>query len=309
MNQSDAPGASPWHAGERELQESVGVVDQMEIFGRKVVRDFMPDQHRLFYNQLPYLVVGAVDEQGMPWATLIEGPPGFIHSPDPRMLQLDRLPAKGDPVRAALKQGAAVGLLGIDLKSRRRNRMNGNISTASSGGFAVSVVHAFGNCPQYIQLRGVEPVSLGQASANVAAECLSELDEAAKAAITKADTFFIASYVDLDGDASRRSVDVSHRGGNSGFVRIEGNVLTIPDFAGNLHFNTLGNFLLNPRAGLVFIDFETGDMLQVSGRTEIILEGPQIAAFQGAERLWTLTVEQVVRRQAVLALRWRIASR
>ncbi|MFU2326094.1 pyridoxamine 5'-phosphate oxidase family protein [Pseudomonas sp. NFX98] len=305
MNQSDAPEASPWHAGERELQESVGVADQMEIFGRKVVRDYMPDQHRLFYNQLPYLVVGAVDEQGMPWATLIEGPPGFIHSPEPRVLQLDRLPAEGDPVRTALKQGAAVGLLGIDLKTRRRNRMNGNISTASSGGFAVSVVHAFGNCPQYIQLRGVEPVSLGQASSNVPAECLSELDEAAKATISKADTFFIASYVDLDGDASRRSVDVSHRGGNSGFVRIEGNVLTIPDFAGNLHFNTLGNFLLNPRAGLAFIDFETGDMLQVSGRTEIILEGPQIAAFQGAERLWTLTVEQVVRRQAVLALRWR----
>ncbi len=64
MSQSDAPGTSPWHAGERELQESVGVADQMDIFGRKVVRDFMPDQHRLFYNQLPYLVVGAVDEQG-----------------------------------------------------------------------------------------------------------------------------------------------------------------------------------------------------------------------------------------------------
>ena len=64
-------------------------------------------------------------------------------------------------------------------------------------------------------------------------------------------------------------MDVSHRGGNPGFVRIEGNVLTIPDFAGNLHFNTLGNFLLHPRAGLVFIDFETGDMLQVSGRTAV----------------------------------------
>jgi len=305
MNQSDAPGVSPWHAGERQLQESVGVAGQMEIFGRKVIRDYMPDQHRLFYNQLPYLILGAVDEQGMPWATMIEGPPGFIHSPDPHVLQLDRLPAVGDPVKAALKLGAAIGLLGIDLKTRRRNRMNGNISTASTGGFAVSVVHAFGNCPQYIQLRSVEPVSLGHSSSNVPAEHLNELDEAAKAMISKADTFFIASYVDLDGNVSKRSVDVSHRGGNPGFVRIEGNVLTIPDFAGNLHFNTLGNFLLNPRAGLVFIDFETGDMLQVSGRAEIILKGPEIAAFQGAERLWTLTVQQVVRRQAVMALRWR----
>ena len=304
MNNTDEPGASPWHAGERQLQESVGVAQQMEHFGRKVVRDYMPDQHRSFYSQLPYLVVGAVDQNGIPWATLIEGPPGFVHSPDPRSLQLDRLPADGDPVKPALGMGAAVGLLGIDLKTRRRNRMNGNINTVSSDGVGVSVVHAFGNCPQYIQLRSVEPVSVGRSSSNVLAQRLHELDEAAREIIRKADTFFLASYVDLEGDSSRRSVDVSHRGGNPGFVRVEGNVLTIPDFAGNLHFNTLGNLLLNPKAGLVFVDFSSGDVLQVAGRTELILEGPQIAAFQGAERLWTLTVEHVVLRRAVLALRW-----
>lgn len=304
MNNTDEQGASPWHAGERRLQESVGVAQQMEHFGRKVVRDYMPDQHRSFYSQLPYLVVGAVDEQGIPWATLIEGPQGFVHSPDPRSLQLDRLPADGDPVKPALGMGAAVGLLGIDLKTRRRNRMNGNINTVSSDGVAVSVVHAFGNCPQYIQLRSVEPVSVGRSSSNVLAQRLHELDEAAREIIRKADTFFLASYVDLEGDSSRRSVDVSHRGGNPGFVRVEGNVLTIPDFAGNLHFNTLGNLLLNPKAGLVFVDFSSGDVLQVAGRTELILEGPQIAAFQGAERLWILTVEHVVLRRAVLALRW-----
>lgn len=304
MNNTDEPGASPWHAGERQLQESVGVAQQMEHFGRKVVRDYMPDQHRSFYSQLPYLVVGAVDQNGIPWATLIEGPPGFVHSPDPRSLQLDRLPADGDPVKPALGMGAAVGLLGIDLKTRRRNRMNGNINTVSSDGVGVSVVHAFGNCPQYIQLRSVEPVSVGRASSDVAAKRLHELDDAAAQMIRQADTFFLASYVDLEGDSSRRSVDVSHRGGNPGFVRVEGNVLTIPDFAGNLHFNTLGNLLLNPKAGLVFVDFSSGDVLQVTGRTELILEGPQIAAFQGAERLWTLTVEHVVLRRAVLALRW-----
>ncbi|MCK1790287.1 pyridoxamine 5'-phosphate oxidase family protein [Pseudomonas violetae] len=304
MDKSDEQGSSPWHAGERQLQESVGVAQQMEHFGRKVVRDYMPDQHRSFYSQLPYLVVGAVDQNGIPWATLIEGPPGFVHSPDPRSLQLDRLPADGDPVKPALGMGAAVGLLGIDLKTRRRNRMNGNINTVSSDGVAVSVVHAFGNCPQYIQLRSVEPVSVGRSSSNVAAKRLHELDEAATEMIRQADTFFLASYVDLEGDPSRRSVDVSHRGGNPGFVRVEGNVLTIPDFAGNLHFNTLGNLLLTPKAGLVFVDFSSGDVLQVAGRTELILEGPQIAAFQGAERLWTLTVEHVVLRRAVLSLRW-----
>jgi hypothetical protein len=97
---------------------------------------------------------------------------------------------------------------------------------------------------------------------------------------------------------------VSHRGGQAGFVRVEGDVLTVPDFAGNLHFNTLGNFELNPRAGLLFIDFQSGELLHIAGTVTLILEGPEIAAFQGAERLWQVRVEQVVRRPAALRSRW-----
>ncbi|MNN47409.1 Pyridoxamine 5'-phosphate oxidase [compost metagenome] len=134
------------------------------------------------------------------------------------------------------------------------------------------------------------------------AQRFNALDDAATAMIRSADTFFVASYVDVD---NSRAVDISHRGGQAGFVRVEGNCLTIPDFAGNQHFNTLGNLLLNPRAGLLFIDFTTGDLLQLSGGTELILDGPQVEAFQGAERLWKLRVQQIVRRPAALALRWR----
>ena len=121
---------------------------------------------------------------------------------------------------------------------------------------------------------------------------------AARAMISAADTCFVASYVDVDGDTRKRAVDVSHRGGRTGFVQIDSDRLTIPDFAGNLHFNTLGNLLLNPRAGLLFIDFGNGDLLHVTGTTEIIFDGPEVAAFQGAERLWRLQVTAVVRRPA-----------
>jgi hypothetical protein len=86
-------------------------------------------------------------------------------------------------------------------------------------------------------------------------------------------------------------------------------VLTVPDFAGNLHFNTLGNFLLNPRAGLLFTDFASGDILQLTGRAEVILDSPEIAAFQGAERLWTFTPEKVVLRECALPLRWVMRER
>eukprot|EP01030_Chromulinospumella_sphaerica_P006281 gene6281-6140_t len=167
--------------------------------------------------------------------------------------------------------------------------------------FAVTVDQSYGNCPQYIQLRQFRSVPLADPATRPAQQ-FNELDDAAKAMIAEADTFFVASYVDVDGV---RSVDVSHRGGQAGFVRVEGDCLTIPDFAGNLFFNTLGNLRVNPKAGLLFIDFNSGDLLQLSGRTEIILEGPQVEAFQGAERLWMFHVEHVVRRPAALGLRWR----
>jgi ferredoxin-NADP reductase/predicted pyridoxine 5'-phosphate oxidase superfamily flavin-nucleotide-binding protein len=290
---------SPWHAGEKQLQAHVGVAERMEIFGRKVIRREMPDQHRTFYQQLPFMLYAAVDADGHPWASILEGQPGFAHSLEPGLLQFRSLPAFDDP--AQLSEGAAIGLLGIELHTRRRNRINGHVRAMSTGGFGVTVDQSFGNCPQYIQLRQFRSVPLTDPSMRVA-QHFNELNAAAKAMIAEADTFFVASYVDVDGE---RSVDVSHRGGQAGFVQVEGNRLTIPDFAGNLHFNTLGNLLLNPRAGLLFIDFNTGDLLQLSGRTEIILDGPQVEAFQGAERLWTMDVEQVVRRPAALALRWR----
>ncbi|MHA3734173.1 pyridoxamine 5'-phosphate oxidase family protein [Pseudomonas sp. Eth.TT006] len=290
---------SPWHAGEQQLQAHVGVAERMEAFGRKVIRSWMPDQHRAFYQQLPFLLYGAVDADGRPWASVLEGAPGFAQSPDPQHLHFTTQVAADDP--AQLRDGEPIGLLGIELHTRRRNRLNGHVSHLGAQGFAVSVDQAFGNCPQYIQLRQFQRVPLTDPQTRPA-KYLTALDDAATALIAGADTFFVASYVEDDG---QRAVDVSHRGGQPGFVRVEGNRLTIPDFAGNLHFNTLGNLLLNPRAGLLFIDFSTGDVLQLSGRTEIILDGPQIEAFQGAERLWTFEVEKLVRRPAALALRWR----
>lgn len=299
MNQPTEP--SPWHAGEQQLQARAGVAQRMADMGRRVIRDHMPEQHRAFYRQLPFVLLGTVDAEGRPWASILEGPVGFAHSPDPRLLRLDALPQAGDPAAAALTDGTAVGLLGIELHSRRRNRLNGQVVIRDGHGLGIAVEQTFGNCPQYIQLRQYETVA-EPAPTPAVAEHLDHLDDAARQVIANADTFFVASYVTLaDG---RRTVDVSHRGGQAGFVRVRGNRLSIPDFAGNLHFNTLGNLLLNPQAGLLFIDFASGDILQLSGRTELTLEGEEIRAFQGAERLWHLEVEQVIRRPAALALRW-----
>ncbi|MDP3844886.1 MAG: pyridoxamine 5'-phosphate oxidase family protein [Pseudomonas sp.] len=302
MHSPNDSGPSPWHAGEKQLQQRAGVAERMEVFGQRVIRDHMPEQHRLFYQQLPFILFGAVDTEGRPWASIVEGPPGFAQAPAPQLLQLHSPLATDDPATQALTTGAAIGLLGIELHSRRRNRLNGHVLTRDAAQLNIAVEHAFGNCPQYIQQRQFHFSQAIAPSARPAAERRSGLDDAARALITQADTFFVASYIEhADGS---RSVDVSHRGGQAGFVKVDGDCLTIPDFAGNLHFNTLGNLLLNPRAGLLFIDFASGNLLQVSGRTELILEGPQVKAFQGAERLWQVQVERQVWRPAALVLRW-----
>lgn len=294
---------SPFHRGEIAMQTAVGVAGRMEKLGRQVIRDFMPDQHRDFFAQLPFVVAGAVDEAGDAWATLIAGKPGFLQSPDPQILEFAVVPDPRDPAVAGLGDGSAIGLLGIELHTRRRNRMNGYVNIGEAGRFAVKVEHAFGNCPQYIQLREWQMVrDPGDHAVAPTPLELDARDPRVRAAITAADTFFVASYVD---DETGRHVDASHRGGKAGFVRVnDDGSLTIPDFAGNLHFNTLGNFLVNPRAGLVFPDFATGELLQLTGAAEVVLESPEIAAFEGAERLWTFRPRRAVLREEALPLRF-----
>ncbi|SSW69210.1 pyridoxamine 5'-phosphate oxidase family protein [Achromobacter agilis] len=292
---------SPWHAGETLLQRHAGVAERMEMAGRKVIRDYMPDQHREFFAQLPFLVAGAVDAQGDPWAGVLEGYPGFAASPDPRVLRVAAVPDADDPLLAGLGPDRPVGVLGIELHTRRRNRANGRIAAWDGKRFDVAVAQSFGNCPRYIQTRDFHFSRSPALRFAGAPRERDGLDAPARALIARADTLFVASYA----DAGERAVDVSHRGGKPGFVRVDGNVLTIPDFSGNRYFNTLGNLVLNPRAGLLFIDFERGDVLQLSGRAEVILDSPEIAQFEGAERLWRVHARRVAFRPGALALRWR----
>jgi predicted pyridoxine 5'-phosphate oxidase superfamily flavin-nucleotide-binding protein len=292
---------SPWHAGEKQLQARFNATERMEELGRRVIRDYLPDQHRLFFQQLPFMVVGAVDGRGRPWATLLEGPEGFITSADPQHVRLATHLDPQDPATAGLQAGQAVGMLGIELHSRRRNRVNGIIEQACATHLEVAVEQSYGNCPKYIQERSYTRPSQVQENKPPAAH-FTGLDDDSRARVSTADTFFIASYVQHQDQA--RSVDVSHRGGRAGFIKVEGNHLTIPDYAGNLFFNTLGNLQANPVAGLLFVDFATGDLLQLTGRTELLLDSPLISAFEGAERLWTFEVDEAVVRPAAVNLRW-----
>ncbi|MDP3355792.1 MAG: pyridoxamine 5'-phosphate oxidase family protein [Polaromonas sp.] len=295
-----------FHQGERAVQQRVGVQERMAQVGPRVIRDFMPDQHRAFFAQLPSVIVGTVDGAGQPWASVLAQPIGFIESPDPWHLLLHAQPLRGDPLEGTLADGVPIGLLGIEPHTRRRNRMNGVVQGLTPTGFEVAVSQSFGNCPKYIQAR--EPVYVGGHHPLKGQVFDSAgLDDVARRMVEAADTVFIASA--FAGDSAQAGqaggVDVSHRGGKPGFVRVDANgVLTMPDFLGNFFFNTLGNIALNPRAGLLFIDFANGDLLYLAVTAEIIWDGPELRAFEGAQRLLRLRVQTARRLQAALPLRW-----
>ena len=301
--QGEGPSVSAFHAGEQAMQARAGVQAQMAQIGPRVLRDHMPDQHREFFGLLPFVVVGSVDPLGQPWASVLAGAPGFMQSPDPTHLHIRARPLPHDPLNATLRDGASLGLLGIQPHTRRRNRMNGT-AWMQGEGFTVEVGQSFGNCPKYIQAR--EPVWMPDAPAGRIAYEGPGLDEAARELIRAADTFFIASAHPLAaaGGEPSHGVDVSHRGGSPGFVKVAGEVLTVPDFMGNHFFNTLGNIAVHPAAGLLFVDFHRGDLLYLAVQAEVVWGGAELASFDGALRLLRMRVTHVRRVQGALPLRW-----
>jgi predicted pyridoxine 5'-phosphate oxidase superfamily flavin-nucleotide-binding protein len=241
----------------------------------------MPDQHRAFFTQLPMLLVGSVDDDGQPWASVLCAPPGFIDSPDATHLRINSHPLKDDPLNTTLAAGCALGLLGIELPTRRRNRANGVVQFMGADGFTLEVRESFGNCAKYIQTRTprfAEPAPAVSTPAK-RAECTDRLNERMRQIIGGTDTYFIASAYSGH-DRRFISADVSHRGGRPGFVRIDNaTTLTVPEFVGNSYFNTTGNLLTHPRAGLLFIDFPSGDLLHLAADTEIIWDGREVERY------------------------------
>jgi uncharacterized protein len=284
--------STPFHADELAAQVLAGGDAK-----HAAIRDFMPEQHRTFFAALTYIFIATLDADGWPVATLLEGQPGFVEPSDPATLRIHALPSVDDPASGTIQVGKDIGILGIDFATRRRNRANGVVSHVGET-FSVAVKQSFGNCPQYIQRRTVQHL---EAVPNKA-QRLDSLDKRARELIERADTFFVASRSRAEMGA-RGGADISHRGGRPGFVLVDGDTLSIPDFRGNRYFNTLGNLLGEPRASLLFLDFATGDLLHLQGLVRIDWRGPTAERVQGAERLWHFQTTRGWYRPQAAALR------
>lgn len=285
----------PFHDDERAAQRLAGVAP-----GAGGIRPFMIDQHRDFFARLPALFVATVGNDGWPLAAMLTGEAGFVSAPSATELRIAARAAEGDPVRANIVAGRPVGLLGLDFSTRRRNRANGTIRTADGAGFVVDVAESFGNCPKYIRERVVERRD-GEGASKV--ETFTDMPDAVRDLVAASDTFFVATAARRE--LRKGGLDVSHRGGRPGFVRIVGNRLSIPDFRGNTYFNSLGNILGEPRVGLLFIDFHDGSMVQLQGRGHVDWSETAASAPLGAERVWHVEVEGGWWRQRAVDLVWR----
>ena len=122
-----------------------------------------------------------------------------------------------------------------------------------------------GNCPKYLNKKSIIP----RIPQPKIVSTSIPLPQEALDVINQADLFFISSSNhELD-------MDTNHRGGPPGFMRIlsndrDGLILVYPEYSGNRLYQTLGNLSTTPRAGLVFPNFDTGDVLYVTGKTEIL---------------------------------------
>jgi predicted pyridoxine 5'-phosphate oxidase superfamily flavin-nucleotide-binding protein len=313
VSADDDPSPSPFHAGELAVQERCGVREPIARVGRAVIRPFMLPDHQELFARLPMLLVGSLDAGRRPWASVLVGRRRFTHAIDDRTLRVGALPTPGDPLEGNLALGAPLGILGIELATRRRNRLNGTVTALDDDGFTVGVDQSFGNCPQYIQARSEDwrrPAASFRAE-HVVTPCGARLTDESRALVERADTLFLASAaVAARGHAGADGVDVSHRGGKPGFVKVRraadngADELVLPDFRGNFLFNSLGNITAYPRAGLLIPDFASGDLVQLTGRAAIVWDGDELASFAGAERLVLITLDVGVHHRDVLPFTW-----
>lgn len=291
----------PWHDGERSIQRRVGVDDRED----NPTIPFLPAMFASRLPNYPLMAVGTLDDQDRPWVTLWgTGAPPLSQSIAQNVIAIkSEVDASFDPVVEAIWKGQDDGeivrqegdgklfsALGIHLELRSRLKLAGKIiagalnadsdnegeskpvekKSGKSGNIqlAVSITQSLPNCPKYLNKKIItsstpKPKLLSN-SAHLSQEALD--------LIKNADTMFVTSAHEHE------DMDANIRGGPQGFIRVaqpesttENSTIIWPEYSGNNLYQTLGNLERTPKAGLVIPNFETGDVLYVTGTTEVLV--------------------------------------
>lgn len=263
-----------FHEGEQEVQRRAGVADEAARLEGMLMPPNLNGGLTLFLAKRTLAALTARDRAGRLWTSLLRGEPGFLEGHG-TTLTVHTAPGADDPLRE-MPPGQSVGLLAIDLAIRRRVRVNGVLTRSGPDTLRLDADQAFGNCPAYIQQRTLtSDTTAGTGATGSRRTTGGILTAEHEKVIRQADTFFLGTT------HPSRGTDTSHKGGNPGFVRIEDGTIWWPDYAGNNLFNSLGNISADPAAALLFIDFSTGGLIQLSGRAELEWVAPGSAGDDG----------------------------
>jgi uncharacterized protein len=285
-----------YHPGEIAVQQRADAFDPADLDGNGLATSF-DSRVSGFLSLQRWAVISGLDQEANIWVSCLWGPPGFLKVEEAGSLAIHAHLPENDPLRATFIDTREIGIVVLDSATRRRTRING---AARSDGktIHVSTREVYANCPKYIQRREVSSESHTVAAS---VESYSELKAPHHQWIERADTFFIGTM------HAEAGLDCSHRGGNPGFVRATGpDTITFPDYAGNNMFQTLGNLELDSRAGLLFIDFETGSTLQLTGRATVHWDKERLTSWPGAQRVIEFQLERIQETAQALPLRWRL---
>ena len=281
---------SKYHKGEQLVQELVGETRQAEFNGQAISTSIIEGALNFIAEQ-EYVAVSITDDQNNVWVSVLSGDRGFMTAPDSKtvLIEKDKTDIKANDIFwNTLQKNKKIGMLIIELANRRRIRINGMVSSFENNIVQIKVYESYPNCMKYIQRRHIvnrkkrSTENFEQVSTGII------LNQSQKTVIRTADTFFIGSA------NPKGNLDVSHRGGDPGFIEIvDDKTLRIPDYKGNSMFNTFGNFLLNEYAGVVFWDFEQGKLLQMTGKAKIYWDNPGTEKeTAGTGRYWEFEVDK-----------------
>ncbi|WBQ04399.1 pyridoxamine 5'-phosphate oxidase family protein [Kribbella sp. CA-293567] len=287
---------NPSHDGERAVQ--CRAKEGREGWGSPMFDATIPGAFAKFLLDQHMLIIGASDDRGAMWSTVLSGRPGFVNATDERTIVIDTVPGQGDPLQSTFESAQDIGILALQPQTQRRIRANG-VATRSGHQLVVRTEQVLGNCPKYLQLRSVSHVD--ETATRGTAQSAAELTDDQTRWITQSDTFFIASR------SPEHGADSSSRGGMPGFVTVVGTRrLRWPDYAGNQFYMTLGNMHLNPAIGLLFIDWESGHTLQLTGTGRIDWNPGSAKVHPGALRVIEFDIDEIVQINNASSLRWQL---
>lgn len=286
-----------FHPGEKTVQLRAGI--DADEWGSAGVGPTIPRIAAEFLGRQVFLAISARDDLGRPWTTQLTGPPGFVRvAADDEIVVRSQLPSV-DPLSHVLDHAARadavdVGVIALEPTTRRRMRVNG-VARKVGDDLVITTEQVYSNCPKYIQTRTPHPV--GDRSVPGRREGRSLTPEQERW-IAEADTFFVGTA------APGLGVDTSHRGGNPGFVTVRGTRLSWPDYVGNSMYMTLGNLEVEPRTSLMFLDWEHGHSLHLTGQARVDWDADRASSAAGALRHIDFDVEQVIQVDHGSALIW-----